>query len=149
MKSRSSRQVLNIAHPRVAGIVEVIAMSRLHLARVFLVVTALSLFVASLIHFGYLVEGYDDRGAATPEAVIGAVMVVGLVLSWVRPAWGRQALVGALAFGLAGSTLGLVLVFVGVGPQTTPDIIYHVSLVVALVIGLYLAITSEPTTSSI
>ncbi|MPZ53279.1 MAG: hypothetical protein GEU79_11200 [Acidimicrobiia bacterium] len=123
-------------------------MSRLEFARLFAAVAALSLFLASLIHFGYLVEGYDDRGAAVPEAVIGAVMVVGLALSWVSPPWGHRALIGGLVFGLAGSILGLVLVFIGVGPQTTPDIVYHVLLVTALVVGLFVAATSGTGPSS-
>lgn len=87
-------------------------MNRLNLARAFAAVISLSLFGASVIHFGYFVEGYRDRGAAVPEAVIGAVMVVGLTLSWARAPWGRRALIGGLAFGLAGSTLGLVLVVI-------------------------------------
>lgn len=123
-------------------------MSRFDLARVFAAVAALSLFVASLIHFGYFVEGYSDRGAAVPEAVIGAVILVGLALSWTSAPWGRRALIGGLAFGLAGSTLGLVLVFVGVGPRTTPDLVYHVLLVTALVVGLFVAAKSGADVSS-
>lgn len=117
-------------------------MRRLNLARLIAAVAALSLFIASLIHFGYFIEGYTHRGAAVPEAVIGAVMVVALTLSWTRVPWGRRALIGGLGFGLAGSTLGLVLVVIGVGPQTTPDIVDHVLLVTGLVIGLFVAATS-------
>jgi peptidoglycan/LPS O-acetylase OafA/YrhL len=113
---------------------------RLSTLRWFIVVAALSLLVASLIHFGFLISGYEDEGAALPEAVIGSVMLVGLVLSWSAPPWGRRAAVAALAFGLAGSLLGLVLVIAGIGPTTTPDVVYHVSLVTTLIVGLALAL---------
>ncbi|MGH3649765.1 MAG: hypothetical protein ACRDU9_03575 [Acidimicrobiia bacterium] len=115
--------------------------------RWFIVVAALSLLVASLIHFGYLISGYEDEGAAVPEAVIGSVMLLGLALSWSPEPWGRRAAVGALAFGLAGSLLGLVLVLIGIGPRTVPDVVYHVLLVATLVVGLTLALRrrgSEP-----
>lgn len=106
------------------------------MTRWFIVVAALSLLIASQIHFGNLVSGYEDQGAAVPESVIGGVMLLGLLFSWARAPWGRRAAIGALAFGLAGSTLGLVLVAIGVGPRTVPDVIYHVLLVTTLVVGL-------------
>lgn len=114
-------------------------MSRLTIARLLGAVAAISLLVASLIHFGYLVEGYADDGAALPEAIIGAVILVGLTLSRAAEPWGRRALIGGLGFGLAGSLLGLFLVAIGVGPQTVPDIVYHVALVGTLIAGLVVA----------
>lgn len=108
--------------------------------RWFIVVAALSLLLASLIHFGYLISGYEDEGAAVPEAVIGGVMLVGLALSWSPRPWGRRAAVAALAFGLAGSLLGLVLVAIGIGPRTVPDVVYHVLLVTTLILGLTMAL---------
>lgn len=114
--------------------------ARLPTIRWFVAVAALSLLVASSIHLGFLVPGYEDEGAAVPEAVIGTVMLVGLVLSWMNPPWGRRAAVAALVFGLAGSTLGLVLVIAGIGPRTVPDVIYHVLLVTTLVVGLAVAL---------
>lgn len=115
-------------------------MTRLTTIRWFIVVAALSLLLASLIHFGYLISGYEDEGAAVPEAVIGGVMLVGLGLSWSPQPWGRRAAVGALAFGLAGSLLGLVLVAIGIGPRTVPDVVYHVLLVTTLILGLTMAL---------
>lgn len=108
--------------------------------RWFIVVAAFSLLLASLIHFGFLISGYEDEGAAVPEAVIGSVMLLGLGVSWSPEPWGRRAAVGALAFGLAGSLLGLVLVIIGIGPRTVPDVTYHVVLVATLVVGLTLAL---------
>lgn len=108
--------------------------------RWFIVVAALSLLTASLIHFGFLVSGYEDEGAAVPEAIIGCVMLAGLVLSWSAEPWGRRVAVAALAFGLAGSLLGLALVMAGIGPTTVPDVVYHVLLVTTLVIGLTVAL---------
>lgn len=115
-------------------------MSRLSTVRAFIAVTAASLWVASLIHFGLLIPGYSHDGAAVPEAVIGTVMLVGLALSWAPQPWGGRAAVAALVFGLTGSLVGLVLVLIGVGPRTVPDIVYHVALVATLIVGLIVAI---------
>jgi hypothetical protein len=117
---------------------------RLTATRWFIVAAALSLLIASQIHFGNLVSGYEDPGAAVPESVIGGVMLLGLLFSWAPPPWGRRAAIGALAFGLAGSTLGLVLVAIGIGPRTVPDVIYHVLLVTTLVVGLIQAVRRPP-----
>ncbi|HEX2152561.1 MAG TPA: hypothetical protein VHL52_01100 [Acidimicrobiia bacterium] len=114
-------------------------MSRLTTARLLAAVAAASLLVASLVHFGYFVEGYSHDGAAVPEAVIGSVMLVGLALSWAPAPWGWRGLVGALGFGLAGSLVGLYLVMIGIGPQTVADVVYHVLLVATLIAGLYVA----------
>jgi hypothetical protein len=42
--------------------------------------------VAALIHFGFLIDGYQHHKAGTAESVIALVLFVGLALSWIRPA---------------------------------------------------------------
>lgn len=119
-------------------------MSRLATARLLAAIAAGSLLVASLVHFGVVIDGYSHDEAALPEAIIGGVMLIGLASSWMSEPWGRRAVIGALAFGLAGSLVGLYLVVVGVGPQTLPDVVYHIVLVATLVAGLYVAVQIRP-----
>ena len=53
---------------------------------------------------------------------------------------------GVVRYVLAG---GLVLVIIGVGPQSTPDVVYHIGLIVCLVAGLVAAIgTPRPTATT-
>ncbi len=57
--------------------------------RFFLGLEVLIFVTAALIHFGALVDGYQDRGAGIAESVIAGVLLVGLILSWsaqARPA---------------------------------------------------------------
>ena len=59
--------------------------------RLFLLVEAASFVAAGLVHFGVLASGYEHRAAGTAESIIGVVLLLGLVLSLVRPAWTRPA----------------------------------------------------------
>lgn len=108
--------------------------------RIWIGAIAVSLLSASSIHFGLLIQGYRDQQAATAEAVIGTVMLVGLGLTWAPGPWSRRAAVGTLAFGLLGALVGLFTVVIGVGPRTLPDIVYHVALVAASIAALVTAI---------
>lgn len=107
--------------------------------RVLIAVSALSLIVASLIHLEVLFQGYGHQDAGTAEAVIGAVMLIGLPFTLLSGRSGWLAGVALLAFGLAGTLIGVFTIIVGVGPRTVPDIIYHVVLLTLLVLGLLLA----------
>jgi hypothetical protein len=40
------------------------------------------------------------------------------------------------AFALLGTLIGVFTIAVGVGPRTTPDIAYHIAIVVVLIWGL-------------
>ncbi|MGH7712679.1 MAG: hypothetical protein ACREOG_15415 [Gemmatimonadaceae bacterium] len=67
--------------------------------RIFLFVEAVTFAVASLIHAGILIGGYDHHEAHLAEAVIATVLVVGLVLTWLRPSLVRA--IGLVAQGFA------------------------------------------------
>jgi hypothetical protein len=107
--------------------------------RLFLLFEAVTFVLASLIHFGLLVDGYEHDGARIPEAVIAAVLLIGLGSSLVRPDLTATAGVSAQGLALAGTLLGLFLVAIGVGPRTVPDVIYHIAIIVILAWGLSLA----------
>jgi hypothetical protein len=94
-----------------------------------MVAEAATFAVASAIHFG---TGFTQ--AAIPELVIAAVLAVGgsAVLTQRAHAWG--AAVGAAAFATFGTTVGLAII--ASGRQDLPDLVYHASILTALVITL-------------
>ena len=106
---------------------------------VLLTVGAVTLGLASAIHFGVrLVIEDPDSGASIPEAILAFVLVVGAASVWfrIRAAWG-VALATTL-FGLAGVGFGFSLT---VGSGRTGDIAYHASLLAVLVSTALLLLT--------
>jgi len=51
----------------------------------------------------------------------------------------RAAGLGAQAFALVGTLVGIFTIAIGVGPRTGPDIAYHIAIVAVLVAGLIVA----------
>jgi hypothetical protein len=107
--------------------------------RIFLLVEAATFVVASLIHSGAFITGYEHQQARIAEGVIAIVLLVGAVLTWIRPAWTRRAGLAAQGFALLGTLVGIFTIFVGVGPRTVADIAYHLAIVLVLVWGLIFA----------
>lgn len=104
--------------------------------QLFLLFEAAAFFGAALIHFGVLMHGYEHQKAGTAETVIGVVLLLGLVVTWIRPGSTRGAGLAAQGFALLGTLVGIFTIAIGVGPRTLPDIVYHIGIVVALVSGL-------------
>ena len=104
--------------------------------RSFLLLQAVMFTAAALVHSGLALHGYEHAQARTAESVIAAVLVAGLILTWIVPK--RTRIIGLVvqAFALLGAMVGLFTVAVGVGPQTGPDIVYHLAMVAVLVWGL-------------
>jgi hypothetical protein len=94
--------------------------------------------VASVVHRGLLVGGYEHDRAAVAETVIGAVLLLGALLTVIRPSRARGLGVAAQMFAIVGTLVGLFTVAIGVGPQTAPDLAYHASILALLVAGLAL-----------
>jgi hypothetical protein len=107
--------------------------------RVYLLVEAVSFAVASLIHSGKLIRGYEHPQARIAEGVIASVLFVGLVLTGIRPTWLRKVGLWAQGFALLGTLVGIFTIVIGVGPRTVLDIGYHIGIVVVLVLGLRIA----------
>lgn len=107
--------------------------------RALLGVEGVSFLLASMIHAGIIITGYEHRAAMIAESVIGVVLLVGLAVTWVRPR--SMAAIAAVvqAFALVGTLVGIWTMIVGVGPRTVPDIVYHVAIVAVLLVGLGLA----------
>ncbi|MGR8961669.1 hypothetical protein ACU8MP_12640 [Rhizobium leguminosarum] len=91
---------------------------------------------ASLTHAGFVLEGHEHRQAMIAEAVISAVLLLGLIsLNLDRP-WSRMAAISVQSFALLGTLVGAFTIAVGVGPQTTLDYITHAVMILLLVTGL-------------
>ena len=90
---------------------------------------AVTFALASAVHFG---TGFTD--AAIPELAIAAVLAAGgsAVLTRRAHAWGVA--VGVAAFATFGTMVGLAII--ASGRQDLPDLVYHASILTALVITL-------------
>lgn len=107
--------------------------------RSFLLVEAATFVLASLIHAGVFISGYEHPQARIAEGVIATVLIAGLILSFVRQAWIRWLGLVAQGFALLGTLVGLFTIVIGVGPRTAPDIAYHIVILVVLGWGLSIA----------
>jgi hypothetical protein len=63
-----------------------------------LLLEAATFLLAALVHFGIGLTGYEHREASIAESVIAAVLLSGVVLTWVAP---RCAILAVLVWGLA------------------------------------------------
>ena len=114
--------------------------------RLFLGLAAAIFCAAALIHFEVILDGYDDRGAGIAESVIAVVLLAALLISLLRPSATRRAGIIAQGFALAGTFVGVTLLFT-VGPRTTLDIVIHLVMVIVLVTGLIVTVRAPRTVS--
>jgi hypothetical protein len=91
---------------------------------------------AALTHCGVLVRGYEHLKAGTAESVIALVLLIGLILSLIRPQSTRAIGMAVQGFALLGTLVGIFTIAVGIGPRTIPDITYHIVIVAVLIWGL-------------
>ncbi|MCQ1853302.1 hypothetical protein [Neorhizobium galegae] len=99
--------------------------------------------IASLTHAGFLVEGHGHRQAMIAEAVIAAILLLGLLSVRLRRPWSRVAATSAQSLALLGTLVGAFTIAVGVGPQTTLDYVTHVVMILILVSGLVWLVRSR------
>lgn len=101
-------------------------------------VAALSLLVAAALHAGLVIPGpFND--ASMYETGVASVLIVGLGLTFIGPAWARWGGLAATVLALAGTSIGLYVALRGLGPNTVPDIVYHVALIALLLVGIAVA----------
>ena len=82
---------------------------------------------AALTHFGVLIAGYEHQKAGTAESVIGIVLLLGWVLTWMRPRSTHGIGLAVQGFALLGTLVGIFTIAIGVGPRTAPDIAFHIA----------------------
>lgn len=106
--------------------------------RSIMAVAALSLLVAAALHAGLVTPGpFED--AAMYETGVAIVLIVGLGLTFIGPAWARWGGLAATVLALAGASIGLYMALRGLGPNTLPDMVYHVALIGLLLAGIAVA----------
>jgi prepilin signal peptidase PulO-like enzyme (type II secretory pathway) len=115
--------------------------------RYLMLLEATSFALAALIHAGFLIPGYEHPKARIAEAVIATVLFAGVAIIWARPAATRQVSLGAQGLALLGTLVGVFTIIIGIGPQTMPDIVYHVCILVLLAWGLSKAARLPTSTS--
>lgn len=104
--------------------------------RLLLLVEALAFAGAASIHFGLLFHGYEHSKAGTAESVIAALLVTGLILTFLLSAATRIIAVLAQLLALIGTLIGIFTVIIGIGPRTLPDVTYHIAILIVLIWGL-------------
>jgi hypothetical protein len=104
--------------------------------RRFLALEAIAFIVAALVHAGVLLGGHAHPQARVAESVIAAVLLAGLVYSWLRPSSTRRTGLAVQGFALFGTLVGAFTIAIGIGPRTVADIVYHVGLLAVLSWGL-------------
>jgi hypothetical protein len=106
--------------------------------RLLLLIEAAVFLLAASAHLGWTVTGYEHMRAATAESVIASALLLGFILTIAIPR--RVWAIGMTAqiFALLGTVIGVVMVAIGVGPQTGPDIIYHALMLILLCAGIWL-----------
>jgi hypothetical protein len=103
-----------------------------------MVVAAVSLLVAAALHAGLIIPGPFDS-AAPYETGVAVILLVGLGITFIGGTAARWGALAALVLALGGASIGLFLALRGLAPNTVPDIVYHVALVAALLVGIVLA----------
>ena len=102
----------------------------------FLSFESAAFILAALVHFGFLANGYEHTKAGIAETVIGTVLAVGFIITLMRPRWTRLTGLIVQGFALLGTLVGAFTIFIGVGPRTVPDVLYHVAIAIILACGL-------------
>ena len=99
--------------------------------------------LASAVHAGVLIPEHDHRQAMIAEAVIGAVLLLGLLSILLHRPWSRAAAISAQSFALLGTLVGAFTIAMGVGPRTTLDYVTHAVMILLLVSGLVWLVKSR------
>jgi hypothetical protein len=102
----------------------------------FMLFEAVTFIAAALVHAGVPVGGYEHREARIAESVIAVVLLLGSLFAGLRPQWTRAAGLAAQGFALVGTFVGIATIAIGIGPRTTPDVVYHTGIVIVLIFGL-------------
>ena len=111
--------------------------------RALLILEAAAFLMAASTHLGLLVGDFEHANAAKAESVIGLVLAVTAVMTWLRPEAVRIIGLMAQGFALLGTCVGLVTIAIGIGPRTVPDLIFHLCVATVLVLGLTMTAASR------
>jgi len=107
--------------------------------RTFLLLESATFLSAAAFHLGVLLPGFAHGAAALAESVIAAVLLGGLLGTWIRPHAVRGIALAVQGFALVGTFVGLFTIAIGIGPKTIPDLVIHAAMAAELVAGLTVA----------
>ncbi len=109
---------------------------------VLMLLEAATFGVAAVLHLdarislGFVtVHGERVGQAAIAELVICGVLAFGAAVVLARPADARQLACVVTGFAIFGVIVGLTTIALGVGPRTIPDLVYHITIMVVLLIS--------------
>lgn len=102
----------------------------------FILFEAATFIIAACIHAGVIATGYEFPKAYPYESVIAIVLIIGLLVSWIRPAWTRVTGMTVQGFAFLGTCVGLSTIISGMGPQTILDVVYHITILIVLGWGI-------------
>ena len=103
--------------------------------RVILTVATVAFGLATLIHAGVLISGYEHHKAATAESIIAPVLALGFIATLLWPASIRNIALCVEGFALLGTSVGVFMIVIVIG-RTVFDIVLHALLIAGLVAGL-------------
>lgn len=103
----------------------------------FMLIEAASFYFVALVHFGTLVPGHEHALARAAETVIASVLVLGVLGTWIAPAYARSIGFAVQAFAFFATVVSLLMIAVGVGPRSVPDLIFNSGMLLLLSLGLY------------
>ncbi len=106
--------------------------------RVILTVATVAFGLATLIHAGVLISGYEHHKAATAESIIAPVLALGFIATLLWPASIRNIALCVEGFALLGTSVGVFMIVIGID-RTVFDIVLHALLIAGLVAGLIVA----------
>jgi hypothetical protein len=107
--------------------------------RSFLAAETLLFALASLLHRGILARGFQHAKAAIAESVIALVLAIGFAFTVYSPTEARTAALWTQGFALVGVCVGMVMIFIGVGPRSGLDYGIHAVMALTLIGGVMVA----------
>lgn len=99
--------------------------------------------LASLAHGGWLVGGFEHIRAGIAEAVVSMVLAIGFFLALARPQRARRFILLVQMFAIVAVLVGVVLIAVGVGPQTRADLALCAIMLLTLLLGFLFTLRSR------
>ena len=105
--------------------------------RVLLLFEAIAFAVAGLVHSGVIPDDpYTHYRAAVAESAIAVILLIGWAFTFFRFPVARGAAITVQALALLGTIAGMVVTVLGIGPQTLPDTVFQLAMLLVLMGGL-------------
>lgn len=107
--------------------------------RLFLIFEGAVFFTAAIFHSGLLSSAYQNLPSAIVEVLLTAAMAGAFGISLTRPRQTRLASISVHVGALLLTLVGIIIIAMGIGPRTAPDVIYHMIMLLVLARGLALS----------